>query len=61
MQCPYYKNFGLFHVINDYLISTSAQLNPKPKMLCCPRSEQHSILGFGFNYDHLLTNFRWYL
>jgi len=33
----------------------SEELNPKPKMLCCPQSGQHSILGFGFNYDHLLT------
>jgi len=24
-------------------------------MLCCPLCGQHSILGFGFNYDHLLT------
>jgi len=24
-------------------------------MLCCPLRGQHSILGFGFNYDHLLT------
>jgi len=24
-------------------------------MLCCPRGGQHSILGFGFNCDHLLN------
>jgi len=36
------------------VLSTSAQLNPKPKMLWCPQSGHHSILGFGFNYDHRL-------
>jgi len=25
-------------------------------MLCCPLCGQHSILGFGFNYDHLLIH-----
>jgi len=30
------------------------KLNPKPKMLCCPRSGQHSILGFGFNCAEVL-------
>jgi len=25
-------------------------------MLCCPQSGQHSILGFGFDYDHLLIS-----
>jgi len=34
--------------------SLISQLNPKPKMLCCPLRRQHSILGFGFNCDHLL-------
>jgi len=44
------------HPVKDYesVLSTSAQLNPKPKMLCCLRRGQHSILGFGFNSDHLL-------
>jgi len=37
------------------MVSTSAQLNPKPKMLCCQLCWQHSILGFGFNCDHLLS------
>jgi len=27
----------------------------KPKMLWCPFCRHHSILGFGFNCDHLLT------
>jgi len=45
------RNIG---AINDRPLSTSAQLNPKPKMLCCPLRGQHSILGFGFNCDHLL-------
>jgi len=26
-------------------IGTSAQLNPKPKTLCCPLCGQHSVLG----------------
>jgi len=38
------------------MLSTSAQLNPKPKMLCCPQSRQHSILGFGFNDDYRLNS-----
>jgi len=38
------------------VISTPAQLNPRPKMLWCPQSGHHSILGLGFNYDHLLND-----
>jgi len=31
-------------------------IKPRPRMLCCPQSGQHSILGLGFNYDHLLIS-----
>jgi len=41
------------------LISTSAQLNPRPKMLWCLLCGHHSILGLGFNCAEVLNEDEW--